>query len=89
MTVNGIVAVVYMCEFIVKHVSLEKKEHIITVIAFQQADSTHVFDHYGDYSEDKNERKNLIDQINELERWLNEEMQQFSRVHGNCIAANP
>lgn len=35
---------------------------------------TYVFDHFDDYVEDKDARRVSIDRINEMERWLNEEM---------------
>lgn len=50
---------------------------------------TYVFDHFGEYSEDNKERKGQIDQINEMERWLNQEIQQLSEKHDDCIVSNP
>jgi hypothetical protein len=50
---------------------------------------TYVFDHFGEYSANKQERKNQIDQINEMERWLNLEMQKLSTIFEDCVVANP
>lgn len=41
---------------------------------------TYVFDHFGEYREDVSVRREAIDKINEMERWLNEEIQGL--VHG-------
>ena len=50
---------------------------------------TYVFDHFGQYSDDATKRKNQIDQINEMERWLNQEMQRICEKHENCEIENP
>ena len=55
----------------------------------EDCEYTYVFDHFGEYSDDKHERKNQIDQINEMERWLNLEMQRLSKIYENCVVANP
>ncbi len=36
---------------------------------------TYVFDHFDEYSEDVEQRREGVDRINEMERWLNEEIQ--------------
>lgn len=36
---------------------------------------TYIFDHFDSYIENKQERRVCIDKINEMERWLNEEIQ--------------
>ncbi|MBH0178159.1 MAG: hypothetical protein HP491_09900 [Nitrospira sp.] len=41
---------------------------------------TYVFDHFDEYSEDVSQRRDAINKINEMERWLNEEIQGL--VHG-------
>jgi hypothetical protein len=38
---------------------------------------TYVFDHFDEYSDDASERREAIDRINEMERWLNEEIQKL------------
>lgn len=41
---------------------------------------TYVFDHFDEYSDDVSQRRDAINKINEMERWLNEEIQGL--VHG-------
>jgi hypothetical protein len=41
----------------------------------EDRDYTYVFDHFDDYPEDVAARRACIDNINEIERWLNEEIQ--------------
>lgn len=36
---------------------------------------TYIFDHFDSYAENEYERRSCIDKINEMERWLNEEIQ--------------
>jgi hypothetical protein len=50
---------------------------------------TYVFDHFGAYSDDLKERKFQIDQTNEIERWLNKEIQKLAIERDNCVVANP
>lgn len=50
---------------------------------------TYVFDHFGEYTEDEVQRKVLVDQINEMERYLNQEINKLSEEFGNCILHNP
>ena len=38
---------------------------------------TYIFEHFDDYTEDKEARRTCIDRINEMERWLNQVMQQL------------
>jgi hypothetical protein len=54
----------------------------------EECEYTYVFDHFGKYSEDKKERKSQIDLINEMERWLNQEIQKLSE-NSNCVVVNP
>ncbi len=49
---------------------------------------TYVFDHFGAYPEDIVLRRKLIDQINEMERYLNCEMQKLCIEYKNCIVVN-
>ena len=42
---------------------------------------TYILDHFDSYSENEQERRSFIDKINEMERWLNEEIQNLiSRI---------
>lgn len=41
----------------------------------EERDYIYVFDHFDDYPEDDTVRRTYIDKINEMERWLNEEIQ--------------
>jgi hypothetical protein len=41
----------------------------------------YVFDHFDDYSEDDNVRRYRVARINEMERWLNEEIQVMCKQH--------
>ncbi|WP_085698756.1 hypothetical protein [Pseudomonas sp. B26(2017)] len=41
----------------------------------EDRDYTYVFEHIDDYLEDKKWRRGCIDKVNELERWLNKEVQ--------------
>ncbi|MEY8198385.1 MAG: hypothetical protein RPS47_04030 [Colwellia sp.] len=54
----------------------------------QELEYTYVFDHFGGYPEDEDERRDKIDQINEMERWLNLEMQKLSDGFENCAVEN-
>jgi hypothetical protein len=38
---------------------------------------TYIFDHFNSYPENEQERRACIDKINEMERWLNEEIQKL------------
>ena len=49
----------------------------------------YVFDHFGEYSDNEDIRKNQIDEINEMERWLNQEIQILSGKYKSCNVANP
>jgi len=56
---------------------------------YENCEYTYVFDHFGEYSDNVNHRKTQIDQINEMERWLNQEMQKLSKNYKYCNVANP
>jgi hypothetical protein len=45
---------------------------------------TCVFDHFGPYSEDEELRSRALDMINEMERWLREEVSLVARPHSSC-----
>ena len=55
----------------------------------EDCDYTYVFNHFGKYSNNKTERKFQIDQINEMERWLNIEMQKLSEKSKSFTIINP
>ena len=55
----------------------------------EHRDYTHVFDHFVDYSEDVEQRRIAIDQINEMERWLNEEIQSVAERVDQTELLNP
>ena len=44
----------------------------------ENRDYTYVFEHFDDYSEDNRKRRESIDRINEMERWLNQEIREFA-----------
>jgi hypothetical protein len=50
---------------------------------------TYVFDHFDEYSEDIELRRNAIDRINEMERWLNEEIQKLLNDYDDIELLNP
>lgn len=51
-------------------------------------DYTYVFDHFGEYFKDKKKRQSSIDEINEMERWLNQEVQKSIKSVNNCTLVN-
>lgn len=50
---------------------------------------TYVFDHFGKYTAEEPQRRELVDQINEMERFLNQEIDQLSKAFDNCTLHNP
>ena len=50
---------------------------------------TYVFDHFGEYSENEEVRKPLVDLINEMERHLNEEICNLAKRLSGCHIHNP
>lgn len=50
---------------------------------------TYVFDHFGEYHKDKVKRQSSIDEINEMERWLNQEINESIEKLNKCILVNP
>jgi len=54
----------------------------------EERDYTYVFDHFGAYFKDKNKRQSSIDEINEMERWLNQEVQASIKSVNNCKLVN-
>ena len=50
---------------------------------------TYVFDHFDDYVEDEDKRRDSINRINEMERWLNEKVQEMLYNLDSCELLNP
>ena len=50
---------------------------------------TYIFDHFDKYHRDRQKRRKAIDRINEMERWLNEEVQEAIRNIKHCQLLNP
>jgi hypothetical protein len=55
----------------------------------EERDYTYIFDHFGAYVGNEEERKELVAQINELERWLNESIQEIIKDNKKCTLINP
>lgn len=52
-------------------------------------DYTYIFDHFDDYAKNKKVRRSSIDKINEMERWLNEEIQNEIKGNKSVRLINP
>lgn len=50
---------------------------------------TYIFDHFDDYPDDETQRRKCIDRINEMERWLAEEVQKIAISKQNLALLNP
>ncbi len=50
---------------------------------------TYIFDYFYKYTDDGNERKKSIDKINEMERWLNQEINKIIDSVSNYELLNP
>lgn len=50
---------------------------------------TYVFDHFGEYTNSRKKNQRGIDEINEMERWLNEQIQAALRDRKKCELINP
>jgi hypothetical protein len=57
------------------------------IVNHEDNEYTYIFDHFGKYS--KNNRNDLIAKINEMERWLNKEIQSIANKIDKCIIVNP
>lgn len=55
----------------------------------EDRDYIYVFDHFDDYTEDQSERRQRIDRINEMERWLNQEIQAQAKNWRKAELLNP
>ena len=49
----------------------------------------YVFDHFYKYNESDKKRKEYLNNINEIERWLNEEVQKIIKIFDKCELLNP
>lgn len=54
----------------------------------ESRDYTYVFDHFGEYFKDKKKRHSSVDEINEMERWLNQEIQKSIKSANGCSLVN-
>ena len=54
----------------------------------EEREYIYIFDHFDDYAEDENIRRNSIDRINEMERWLNEKIQKTLHSIKGCELLN-
>ncbi len=54
----------------------------------EEREYTYVFDHFDDYNEDKDTRRVSVDRINEMERWLNEEIKVMAASKTNVTLLN-
>ena len=52
-------------------------------------DYVYVFDHFDDYTDEETHRRRGIDSINEMERWLNLEIQERCQNWTNVAMLNP
>ncbi|WP_395598915.1 hypothetical protein AB4P95_10200 [Pseudomonas sp. A1437] len=59
------------------------------IIDHEDRDYTYVFEPIDDYPAGKESRRECIDKINELERWLNKEIQVLVKGKENVILINP
>ncbi|RMP30653.1 hypothetical protein ALQ25_01312 [Pseudomonas coronafaciens pv. atropurpurea] len=59
------------------------------IIAHEARDYTYVFEHFDSYSENPDERRISIDRINEMERWLNQEIQNLVAKSTSLTLINP
>ena len=50
---------------------------------------TYIFEHFDDYYEDIEKRRTAVDRINEMERWLNQQVQLAVNGLKNCKLLNP
>ena len=55
----------------------------------EQWEYLYVFDHFYSYSENREERKQSLEKINEIERWLNQEVQEAIKNVVGCELLNP
>lgn len=52
-------------------------------------DYIYVFEHFNDYTDNIDERRDAIDRINEMERWLNQDIQKITSDHSGIELLNP
>jgi hypothetical protein len=49
---------------------------------------TYIFDHFDDYPENLAARRDCIEKINEIERWVNVKIQALIKTHENLVLLN-
>jgi len=59
------------------------------IVGHEARDYTYVFEHFDQYSENPDERRASIDSINEMERWLNQEIQSLAARNTGVTLVNP
>jgi len=59
------------------------------ILNHEKCEYSYVFDHFSPYSENIKQRKIQIDQINEMERWLRQEIELVAGKFKNCQMENP
>lgn len=55
----------------------------------EDRDYTYIFDHFDEYENDASARRIAINRINEMERWLNQEVQIAIKRRANVTLLNP
>jgi hypothetical protein len=55
---------------------------------YEHREYTYIFDHFYEYNKDIKKRREAIDRINEMERWLNVEVQNVIGSKKNCELLN-
>ncbi len=56
---------------------------------YEHREYTYIFDHFFEYYDNLRKRRQAIEEINEMERWLNQEVQDAIRSVGHCVLLNP
>lgn len=59
------------------------------VLNHEAKDYVYVFEHFDNYVQNPDERRAAVERINEMERWLNQEIQVASREHSEIVLLNP
>jgi hypothetical protein len=73
------------------HFSYNKAQSQIRnkILDHEHRDYTYIFDHFDEYYDDIEKRRQAIDRINEMERWLNEEVHKAIAGRKRCKALTP
>lgn len=56
---------------------------------YERCDYIYVFEHFNSYTDNRIRRRRAIDQINEMERWVNQEIQQIVANRPGITLLNP